>query len=93
MGGGVNENRESAGRPHKVTARINTYCWRAVMLVGMGSLWIAYLFIVQRKLSDMCLGLIQGQKEYGGYQKRKLFVLSVFLLLVWESEEEKVEHS
>ena len=37
----------------------------------------------------MRLGSIQGRKEYGGQRKRKVFVMFVFLVLAWESVEEK----
>ena len=58
------------------------------MLLDTRNLWTAYLFIVQRKLSDMRLGSIQGRKEYGGWRKRKVFVTFVFLVLAGESVEE-----
>ena len=35
-----------------------------MMLFDMRNVWAAYLIIVQRKLSDMRLGSIQGRKEY-----------------------------
>ena len=37
----------------------------------------------------MRLGSIQGRKEYGGYRKRKVFIMFVFLVLEWEPVKEK----
>ena len=51
-----------------------------MILLDTRNLWTVYFFIVQRKLSDMRLGSIQGQK---------VFVMSVFLVLARESVEEK----
>ena len=81
MGGGVNENGGLVNRLDKIAAGINTWCWWSMMLIDTRNLWTAYLFIVQRKLSDIRLGSIQGRKEYGGYRKRKVFAMFVFLVL------------
>jgi len=61
------------------------------MLLGMRSLWTAYLSSVREKPSDMGLGLMDrsSQKEYGGYERWKVFVMFVVHLLAWESAEEK----
>jgi len=47
--------------------------------------------IVERKPSDMGLGSMDrsSQKEYGGCEKWKVFVMFVVLLLAWESAEER----
>jgi len=47
--------------------------------------------IVERKPSDMGLGSMDrsSQKEYGGYEKWKVFVMFVVLLLAWESAEKR----
>jgi len=62
------------------------------MLLGMRSLWSAYLFLTQTKPSDMYLGSIQRRKECGGYEKRNVFVMFLFLLLARESAGEKGGH-
>ena len=47
--------------------------------------------IVERKPSDIGLGSMIDLEleEYGGYGKWKVFVIFVFLLLAWQSAEEK----
>ena len=66
MGGGVNEKRGLANRLDKIAASIHAWCWWSMMLLDTRNLWTDYLFFVQKELSDMRLGSIQGRKEYGG---------------------------
>ena len=61
MGGGQQKPGLSE-QTRKIAAGINAWCWWSMMLPDTRNLWTAYLFIVQRKLSDMRLGSIQGQK-------------------------------